>query len=100
MFGFHMLRTQNGAARYYRVDVAYNLFGEYSVLREWGLRGRPGAGAGQRRITWFANLREACVAAERSQRRAARRGYLRLMPNTLTQGAPDARRLDAQHPGT
>ena len=84
MIGFHMLRNQGGASRYYRVDVAYNLFGEYSVLREWGLRGRPGAGTGQRRITWFANLREACMAAERWQKRARRRGYSRLMAD-----APD-----------
>ncbi len=79
MIGFHLLRNRKGDARYYRVDVAYNLFGEYSVLREWGLRGRPGAGTGQRRITWFANLRDACLAAERFQKRALRRGYDRLM---------------------
>lgn len=86
MFGFHMLRRQDGAARYYRVDVAYNLFGEYSVLREWGLRGRPGAGSGQRRITWFSNLREACTAAETWQKRALRRGYCGLIADT-----PDGR---------
>jgi predicted DNA-binding WGR domain protein len=74
MIGFHMLRNRGGQARYYRVDVAYNLFGEYSVLREWGLRGLPGRG-GARRITWFANLRDACIAAEELARRARKRGY-------------------------
>jgi len=79
MIGFHMLRNRKGQARYYRVDVAYNLFGEYSVLREWGMRGRPGR-VGARHVTWFANLREACLATERLERRARRRGY-----NTLIQ---------------
>lgn len=75
MIGFHMLRNRRGDARYYRVDVAYNLFGEYSVLREWGQRGQPGAGAGRRQVTWFSNLRDACLAAERWQNRAVKRGY-------------------------
>ena len=79
MIGFHLLRNRKGDARYYRVDVAYNLFGEYSVLREWGLRGKPGGGSGNRKITWFSNLREACLAAERWQKRAMRRGYDRLI---------------------
>lgn len=60
------------APRYYRVEIAYNLFGEYSVLREWGPTGRPG----QRLVVWFSNLREACGAADRWHKRAARRGYL------------------------
>jgi predicted DNA-binding WGR domain protein len=85
MIGFHLLLNSKGRARYYRVDVDYNLFGEYSVLREWGLRGRPGAISGQRQITWFANLREACLAAERWQKRAMRRGYDRLLQNGTTQ---------------
>ncbi|WP_022702387.1 WGR domain-containing protein [Pseudorhodobacter ferrugineus] len=75
MIGFHMLRNRRGDARYYRVDVAYNLFGEYSVLREWGQRGRPGATSGNRQITWFSNLRDACLAAEGWQKRAVKRGY-------------------------
>ena len=77
MIGFHMLRHRKGRARYYRVDVAYNLFGEYSMLREWGQRGKPGA-AGTRHITWFSNLRDACLAAEACQTRATRRGYAAL----------------------
>jgi len=77
MIGFHLLRNRGGQARYYRVDVDYNLFGEYSVLREWGLKGRPGASTGQHRIDWFSNLREAALAAEGWQKRAQRRGYAR-----------------------
>lgn len=59
------------AARYYRVDVTYNLFGEYSVMREWGASGRPG----QHLLVWFSNLREACIAAEHWRKHASRRGY-------------------------
>lgn len=68
-------RDSEGPARFYRVELAYNLFGEYSVLREWGLAGRNGASAGSRMVVWFSNLREACVAAERWRHRAQRRGY-------------------------
>lgn len=64
-----LLLTRPG--RFYRVEVAYNLFGEYSVLREWGAAGR-----GVRPlVVWFSNLREACLAAERWRRRAERRGF-------------------------
>ena len=57
--------------RFYRVEVTYNLFGEYSVLREWGARGRWGRSA----VVWFSNLRDACKAAERWLTQAHRRGY-------------------------
>ena len=57
--------------RFYRVEVTYNLFGEYSVLREWGARGRWGRSA----VVWFSNLRDACMAAERWTGQALRRGY-------------------------
>ncbi|MES2665275.1 MAG: WGR domain-containing protein [Pseudomonadota bacterium] len=60
-----------GTPRFYRVAVEYNLFGEYSVTREWGRRGAPGT----RLLVWFSNLRDACVAAERWRKRAGRRGY-------------------------
>jgi predicted DNA-binding WGR domain protein len=57
--------------RFYRVEVAYNLFGEYTVLREWGAGGR----ASRAMVVWFSNLREACVAADRWRKRAERRGF-------------------------
>lgn len=70
MLTFVHLRDAGAALRFYRVELAYNLFGEYSVLREWG--GRRGRG---QRVSWFANLRDAVRAAERWNRRAQRRGY-------------------------
>ncbi len=71
MLSILMIRKAKARARYYRVDVTHNLFGEYSVLREWGPAGR----GGQCLLVWFSNLREACVAAERWQKRALSRGY-------------------------
>jgi len=66
-----LLLTRPG--RFYRVELADNLFGEYSVLREWGAA-CPGAFS-RPQVTWFANLRDACLAAERWSRRAERRGF-------------------------
>ena len=74
MLTYLCLRTE-GPGRFYRVELGYNLFGEYTVLREWGLNGGRGAKAGRQLVTWFSNLRDACLAAERWQRRALRRGY-------------------------
>lgn len=65
--------AETGRLRFYRVAVEDNLFGEYSVLREWGQQGRQG----RHHLVWFSNLREACLAAERWRRRAERRGYRR-----------------------
>lgn len=59
--------------RFYRVEVSENLFGEYSVLREWGRAGRRARPL----VTWFSNLRDAVVAAERWGRGAQRRGFLK-----------------------
>ncbi|HEY0275600.1 MAG TPA: WGR domain-containing protein [Paenirhodobacter sp.] len=56
---------------FYRVDVTGNLFGEYSVAREWGRHGRPLG----HRVSLFGNLREAAQAADHWHRGAQRRGY-------------------------
>ncbi|MEZ5798172.1 MAG: WGR domain-containing protein [Paracoccaceae bacterium] len=58
-------------ARFYRVELTENLFGEYSVTREWGRRGSRG----RQVLVWFANLREAVIAADLWRRQAMRRGY-------------------------
>ncbi len=71
MLTFLLVRNAGPGPRYYRVEIAGNLFGEYSVVREWGPKGRRG----QQLLVWFSNLREACVAAERWRNRAQRRGY-------------------------
>lgn len=56
---------------FYRVEVNYNLFGEYTVIREWGRVGSRGCHVS----AWFANLRDAVLAADRSCHRATARGY-------------------------
>lgn len=71
MLSILLIRNARPRVRFYRVDVTPNLFGEYSVLRAWGPVGR----GGQQLLVWFSNLREACIAAERWQKRARRRGY-------------------------
>jgi len=70
-----ILMIETAKARFYRVDVTHNLFGEYSVLRAWGTSGGVSTGGGRQLLVWFSNLREACIAAETWQRGALRRGY-------------------------
>lgn len=60
-------------ARFYRVEIAMNLFSEVSVLREWGEAGCPGRSV----VNIFGNLRDASLAADRHRERALRRGYAR-----------------------
>lgn len=71
-----ILMIRKARARFYRVDISDNLFGEYSVLRAWG---RSGQG-GRQLLVWFSNLRDACIAAETFKQRAHRRGYEETSP--------------------
>lgn len=66
-----LLLHRSHARSYYRVEITYNLFSEYSVLREWGQQGRR-RGA---RLNWFSNLRDAVHAADRWRDTAQTRGY-------------------------
>lgn len=66
-----MIQNTAPKRRFYRVEVSYNLFGEYAVMREWGLVGAKG----RQMLNWFANLRDACAAADHWQKQANRRGY-------------------------
>ena len=63
--------TQRVRTHFYRVEVNYNLFGEYTVIREWGRVGSRGCHVS----AWFANLRDAVLAADQSCLRATTRGY-------------------------
>ena len=62
------------AARFYRVELAMNLFSEVSVLREWGIAG----GQGRSAINIYSNLRDASRAADQHRDRALKRGYARV----------------------
>lgn len=64
---------KTGRARYYRIELSYNLFEEVSVLREWGVSG----GKGVTRVDIYDGLRMASKAADRARRATLRRGYVR-----------------------
>jgi predicted DNA-binding WGR domain protein len=66
-------RTRARRPRYYRVEIAYNLFNEISVLREWGISG----GKGRCMINIYTNLRDASLAADHLRHTAQKRGYSR-----------------------
>lgn len=66
-------RAETRPPRFYRIELAMNLFDEVSLLREWGVKG----GKGRTAINIFGNLREASVAADRHRHRMLKRGYNR-----------------------
>ncbi|WP_339114041.1 WGR domain-containing protein [Thioclava sp. GXIMD2076] len=66
-----LLLHRPSAQEFYRVEVSDNLFGEYTVQREWG---RDGRARGMRNVL-FTNLRDAVQAADTWRLKAARRGY-------------------------
>ncbi|WP_339108429.1 WGR domain-containing protein [Thioclava sp. GXIMD4216] len=66
-----LLLHRQCARDFYRVDVCDNLFGEYTVQREWGRHGRA---TGMRSVL-FSNLRDAVQAADTWRMQAARKGY-------------------------
>ena len=66
-------KTPSRVPRFYRVEIAMNLFGEVSVLREWGISRGPARAV----IDIYGNLREASHAADRHRNRALGRGYAR-----------------------
>lgn len=69
----HRQSLRNRTARFYRIEITGNLFGEWSVLREWGAVGC----AGRRLIRLYDNLREASVAADLARDNSLKRGYQR-----------------------
>ncbi|KIC15931.1 WGR domain-containing protein [Leisingera sp. ANG-Vp] len=64
-------QTPARPSRFYRIELAMNLFSEVSVLREWGIAG----GNGQTAISIYGNLREASLAADKHRNRMLKRGY-------------------------
>ena len=59
-------------ARFYRLDVQPDLFGGWSLIREWGRIGQ----SGHVRVVAFRSAGEACDALRRQNRAKERRGYL------------------------
>ncbi|OIQ41687.1 MAG: hypothetical protein BM560_10095 [Roseobacter sp. MedPE-SWde] len=67
-------QTPSRRSRFYRIELALNLFSEVSVLREWGISGSNGH---QSAINIYDNLREASLAADKHRNRMLKRGYAR-----------------------
>lgn len=65
-------------ARYYRVAVLPNLFGEWTLAREWGRIGR----GGRCRLDWYETEAEAERALSTLETSKQRRGYF-LHPQQL-----------------
>ncbi|SCZ66733.1 WGR domain-containing protein [Epibacterium ulvae] len=66
-------QSETTPARYYRIELAMNLFSEVSLLREWGHPGDDG----HQVINLFDNLKEASLAADEHRDRMMERGYQR-----------------------
>ena len=59
-------------ARYYVLSIEPSLFGDATLIREWGRLGRPG----QRRVELYENQSRAVEALETWLQRKRRRGYV------------------------
>lgn len=62
--------------RFYRMEIAPGLFGDWSLIREWGRIGQ----SGQIRIDWFSSEAEANDARLFLQMKKVKRGYCRALP--------------------
>ena len=60
-------------ARFYRLELAPTLFGDWCLVREWGRIGR----SGQVKHDWFTDKLAASKAQASLIRRKMKRGYLR-----------------------
>lgn len=66
-------------ARFYRMAVMPNLFGEWSLYREWGRIGQDG----QVRLDWFEEEHQAIAAMLALEKSKRQRGYW-VMPQQLS----------------
>lgn len=63
--------TSNNTAWFYRMEIMPGLFGDYSLVREWGKIGQPG----HIRIDWYETEAAAKDARFDIQMQKAKRGY-------------------------
>lgn len=73
MSAVHLTRTYpaENLARFYAMSVQATLFGEWSLVREWGRIGR----GGQVKATPYPTEAEALAELEQLRRAKVRRGY-------------------------
>ena len=57
--------------RFYRMEIAPGLFGDWALVREWGRIGQPG----QVRVDWYETETAAKDARVDIQMKKAKRGY-------------------------
>jgi len=58
--------------RFYQVIVVAGLFGDWSIVREWGRVGSPGT----LRFDWFDSYDDAVNAAQRILEQKIKKGYI------------------------
>lgn len=63
--------TASNAHRFYRMEIMPGLFGDWSLIREWGRIGQ----SGQVRVDWFPSEAAAKDARFNIQMQKAKRGY-------------------------
>ncbi len=63
--------TTSNNAHFYRMEIMRGLFGDWSLIREWGRIGQHG----QMRIDWFDDEAEAKDARFALQMQKAKKGY-------------------------
>jgi len=63
--------VSRNARRFYRLEIMPGLFGDWSLIREWGRIGQPG----QVRVDWFDTEAAAKDARFDIQMQKAKRGY-------------------------
>ena len=63
--------TARNARRFYRMEIVPGLFGDWSLVREWGRIGQ----SGQVRVDWFGDEAAAKDARFDIQMKKAKRGY-------------------------
>ena len=63
--------TPSNARRFYRMEIVPGLFGDWSLIREWGRIGQ----SGQVRVDWFDTEAEAKDLRFALQMQKAKRGY-------------------------
>lgn len=71
--GVDLIRVEESSntSHFYRMELMPGLFGDWSLVREWGRTGQPG----QIRVDWFDDETEAKGARFAIQMEKAKKGY-------------------------
>lgn len=67
----HKRDPERRQARFYALHLMETLFGDWTLVREWGRIGSPGRVA----VEWFPTFDEARQALEDKQQQKLKRGY-------------------------